>query len=118
MMRIHTGAPCLRLPLPGTRALCGAEGDPAALLAAAGGAVPRLQPGHVHDASRTCPQAGSAVMVFDIRRLPADDPAHKKAPAPLARFDAPAGGSLECAAALGGTLVAGDRSGDLHIWCL
>lgn len=91
-----SGAPCLRLPLPGTRALCGAEGDPAALLAA----------------------AGSAVMVFDIRRLPADDPAHKKAPAPLARFDAPAGGSLECAASLGGTLVAGDRSGDLHIWCL
>jgi len=90
------GAPCLRLPLPGTRALCGAEGDPAALLAA----------------------AGSAVKVFDIRRLPADDPAHKKAPAPLARFDAPAGGSLECAAAMGGMLVAGDRSGDLHIWCL
>jgi len=96
LCRRACAAPSLRLPLAGIRALARVDTDPRALLAAAGGAV----------------------LAFDVRKLPAESPAAKAAPGALARFEAPAGTVLHCAAALGGVIAAGDSYGNLHVWYL
>lgn len=89
-------APSLRLPLAGIKALAAVEADPNALLAA----------------------AGRAVLVFDVRKLPPEDPKAKTPPPALARFETAAGAELTRVDAMGAVLVAGDRQGGLHVWDL
>jgi hypothetical protein len=89
-------APSLRLPLAGIKALATVDADPNALLAAAGGAI----------------------LAFDVRRLPPEDPKARATPPVLARFQTAAGAELTRVAAMGAVLVAGDRAGGLHVWDL
>ena len=92
--RRSCSAPSLRLPVPSIKALGAVENDPNAFFAA----------------------AGDAVLAYDIRKLPADDPKSRTPPDALACFKASSDASLTCAAALGNVLAAGDCNGDLHVW--
>lgn len=89
-------APSLRLPLAGIKAMATVDADPNALLAAAGGAV----------------------LAFDVRKLPQEDPKARTPPPALARFEKAAGAELTRVAAMGAVLVAGDREGGMHVWDL
>lgn len=97
--------PCSRLALPGITAFAtlsgeGAGGGPPALLAA----------------------AGHNVHIYDIRRLPEESPAAKKAPAAVATLCAPehdgmrGSSSWTTLAAVRGVVVAGDREGGVCVW--
>jgi hypothetical protein len=86
--------PSLRLPLAGIKALTAVEADPNALLAAASGAV----------------------LAFDVRKLPREDPKVRAPPPALARFEKATAAELTRVEAMGAVLAAGDRDGGLHVW--